>query len=52
MKMNLNNSNVELYSNKNKEEYENFLLKHPNACIHHTIEWKEFLEEYFSFKPY
>ena len=52
MKMNLNDSNIELYSNKNKGEYENFLLKSPNACIHHNIEWKEFLEEYFSFKPY
>ena len=47
-----NNINIDFYSEKDREEYTNFLIKTPETNIYHTIEWKEVIENYFNFKPY
>lgn len=44
--------NVDLYSEKDKKEYTNFLLNNQMSNIFHTIEWKEIIESYYNFKPY
>ena len=43
---------IELYSDKENEDYENFILSNAESYIFHTIEWKNILEDTYKFKPY
>ena len=43
---------IDYYSEKDKNEYTNFLLKYPNSNIYHTVEWKEVIERHYHLKPY
>ena len=41
-----------LYNEEDREEYINFIANHAYSHVFHTVEWKEFIEHYFHFKPY
>lgn len=44
------NVEVELLSRKDENEWQEFVRKHPNSCVYHTLEWSRVLESSFSFK--
>jgi lipid II:glycine glycyltransferase (peptidoglycan interpeptide bridge formation enzyme) len=43
---------IDLYEEKDKKEYNNFLLKYSNSHVFHTLEWKNVIERTFKIKPF
>ena len=43
---------VEIYSNENLKEYNQFILNNPSSNIYHTIEWKNIIERNFNYKSF
>ncbi|RKX90735.1 MAG: hypothetical protein DRP84_12725 [Spirochaetes bacterium] len=48
----MNENAIDVYSEDNKKEYEEFLFKIPESNIYYTLEWKNILEEYYGFHPF